>query len=233
MNRFYRGRYKLQEPTVVISHRPWLFPFVFECWLSHTPRDPSPPAAPSSPVMPAWRGPRTAHRVAGPRPQGFESGRCNFSTHLPKAQRFIKPRSCELSTGSCGPCLAPVCVNKVLLEHSQGHSFTRLPKPLLRRNGGAGPDGQAPLVPHGKFAGSGPDNVTPGVHAAAARSVVRQARDPVQWELLAAPRPPPVRSASSLLQQGLGFGARSSPPVEQEVASVKSASSLYRSRILS
>lgn len=159
--------------------------------------------------MPAWRGPRTAHRVAGPRPQGFESGRCNFSTHLPKAQRFIKPRSCEPSTGSCGPCPAPVCVNKVLLEHSQGHSFTRPPKPLLRRNGGAGPDGQAPLVPHGKFAGSGPDDVTPGVHAAAARSVVRQARDPVQWELLAAPRPPPVRSASSLLQRGLGFGTGS------------------------
>lgn len=123
MNHFHRGRYKLQELTVVVSHWPWLFLFVFERWRSHPPRDPSPPAAPSSPIPPAWCGPRTAHRVAGPGPPGFESGRCNFSIHFPKAQRFIKPRSCEPSTGNCSPCPAPVCVNKVLLEHSPGRSF--------------------------------------------------------------------------------------------------------------
>lgn len=173
------------------------------------PSRPQPTCGPLQSRHAGPRGPRTAHRVAGPRPQGFESGRCNFSTHLPKAQHFIKPRSCELSTGSCGPCPAPVCVNKVLLEHSQGHSFTRPPKPLLRRNGGAGPDGQAPLVPHGKFAGSGPDDVTPGVHAAAARSVVRQARDPVQWELLAVWRcscSPPAPGALSLLLASARLG---------------------------
>lgn len=79
----------------------------------------------------------------------------------------------------------------------------------MHRNGGAGPDGQAPLVPHGKFAGSGPDDVTPGVHAAAARSVVRQARDPVQWELLAVWRcscSPPAPGALSLLLASARLG---------------------------
>lgn len=226
---------------------------VFECWRSHPPGDPSPPAAPSSPVCRPGvaQEPHTGLRDPSLGVSNLDGG--NFLPTFPKHSTLSNPDRRNRAPAT-GPCLAPVCVNKVLLEHSQGHSFTCRQscsctrRQSLARDGRAlhaaaaqtdrtaSPSGSSRKVhwPRsercytGRACSGHPEHGALGPGPGAVQTPHDLEVRPGHGQQAQAPRPPPAGSAHLLLQRVLDFGVRLSLPVEQELASVNSASSLYR-----